>query len=78
MILSESVIEVLSAGAMYICTEDAFPNRRLVQMVSLLEGRCPELKLSNIRFTDNVFVEHCADIVCLYTVFYSVSSCFFH
>lgn len=52
----------LSAGAMYVCTEDAFPNRRLVQMVSLLQQRCPDVQLMNIRFTDNVYVEHCADI----------------
>ena len=51
-------------GAMYICTEDAFPNRRLVQMVSLLRQRCPDIQLMNISFTDNIYIEHCADIVC--------------
>ena len=58
-----------SAGAMYICTEDAFPNRRLVQMVSLLQQRCPDIQLMNISFTDNVYVEHCADIVCIPRLF---------
>jgi len=53
------------AGAMYICTEDAFPNRRLVQMVSLLRQRCPDVQLMNITFTDNIYVEHCTDIVCI-------------
>jgi len=53
------------AGAMYICTEDAFPNRRLVQMVSLLRQRCSDIQLMNINFTDNIYVEHCADIVCM-------------
>jgi len=55
---------VLCTGAMYICTEDAFPNRRLVQMVSLLRQRCPDIQLMNISFTDNIYVEHCADVVC--------------
>jgi len=53
---------------MYICTEDAFPNRRLVQMVSLLQQRCPDVQLMNIRFTDNIYIEHCADIVCMFCI----------
>jgi len=50
---------------MYICTEDAFPNRRLVQMVSLLRQRCSDVQAKNVNFTDNIYIEHCADIVCI-------------
>jgi len=54
---------------MYICTEDAFPNRRLVQMVSLLQQRCSDIRAMNINFTDNIYVEHCADVVCISCLF---------
>lgn len=69
---------MIPVGAMYICTEDAFPNRRLVQMVSLLQQRCPDIRLMNICFTDNVYVEHCADIVCIAYFFYFALVTRFH
>ncbi|KAK2180577.1 hypothetical protein NP493_437g03000 [Ridgeia piscesae] len=51
-----------SAGAVYICTEDVFPNKRLVQMVDLLKKRCHIPSVSDIKFTDNIFIEHAAEL----------------
>ena len=51
------------AGAVYICTEDVFPNKRLVQMVDLLKKRCHIPSVSDIKFTDNIFIEHAAELV---------------
>lgn len=51
----------VGAGAIYICTEDAFPSRRLKQMVDRLQLRSHP-PLSSV-LMDNVFVEHAADLV---------------
>ena len=48
---------------MYICTEDAFPNRRLVAMVDQLKARCRESEVAQAAFMDNIFIEHAADVV---------------
>ncbi|KAH8246874.1 hypothetical protein KR032_002520 [Drosophila birchii] len=45
----------LGKGVAYICTEDAFPARRLLQMSKACEKRYPQEKLN---FLGNIFVEH--------------------
>ncbi|XP_006879225.1 PREDICTED: DNA repair protein XRCC3, partial [Elephantulus edwardii] len=55
----------LGAGAVYICTEDAFPARRLQQLITgqpQLRPDVPRELLSKVRFGDQVFVEHAADV----------------
>ncbi|XP_006160116.1 DNA repair protein XRCC3 isoform X2 [Tupaia chinensis] len=55
----------LEAGAVYICTEDAFPDRRLQQLVAQqprLRTDVPETVVSRIRFGSQIFVEHAADV----------------
>lgn len=54
----------LGAGAVYVCTEDAFPHRRLQQLIAQLPRLRPDLPeplLRGLRFGDGVFVEHVAD-----------------
>ncbi|CAH1792516.1 unnamed protein product [Owenia fusiformis] len=48
----------LEGGAAYICTEDVFPNKRLVQMIQHF-GRTTA---SKINFGDNIFIEHTSDM----------------
>ncbi|XP_004682049.1 PREDICTED: DNA repair protein XRCC3 [Condylura cristata] len=56
----------LAAGAVYVCTEDAFPHRRLQQLVAQqqrLRQDVPGAVLGAVRFGDQIFVEHAADVV---------------
>ncbi|KAM9339368.1 DNA repair protein XRCC3 isoform 1-T2 [Symphorus nematophorus] len=62
----------LHSGAVYICTEDVFPSRRLQQLISGQSSLRPDVPpgvLSRLRFSDQVFIEHAADLdslqVCL-------------
>ncbi|XP_037541167.1 DNA repair protein XRCC3-like [Nematolebias whitei] len=62
----------LSSGALYICTEDPFPIKRLQQLISeqpALRSDVPPSLISRIRFSDQVYIEHTADLeslqVCL-------------
>ncbi|XP_076611931.1 DNA repair protein XRCC3 [Chaetodon auriga] len=62
----------LSSGAVYICTEDSFPIRRLQQLIrdqSCLRSDVPPSLISTLQFSDHVYVEHAADLdsmqVCL-------------
>ncbi|XP_038161270.1 DNA repair protein XRCC3 [Cyprinodon tularosa] len=62
----------LGAGALYICTEDQFPIKRLQQLISeqsVLRSDVPPSLISSLRFSDNVYIEHTADLdslqVCL-------------
>ncbi|XP_048341525.1 DNA repair protein XRCC3 [Sphaerodactylus townsendi] len=55
----------LECGAVYICTEDAFPHRRLQQLIehqSQLRGDVPHPVIQKIKFGNCIFVEHVADI----------------
>lgn len=57
---------MLSAGAVYICTEDVFPSRRLQQLIQeqpRLRCRAPPSVLSSLRFSDHIYVEHAGDLV---------------
>ncbi|XP_054879018.1 DNA repair protein XRCC3 isoform X2 [Poeciliopsis prolifica] len=55
----------LNAGALYVCTEDPFPIRRLQQLISeqtSLRSDVPPSLIGRLRFSDNVYVEHAADL----------------
>ncbi|XP_030378596.1 DNA repair protein XRCC3-like isoform X2 [Scaptodrosophila lebanonensis] len=48
----------LGRGVAYICTEDVFPSRRLLQISKAFETRYPDQKL---RYMSNVFIEQLYD-----------------
>ncbi|XP_054989719.1 DNA repair protein XRCC3 [Sorex araneus] len=55
----------LEAGAVYVCTEDAFPSRRLQQLIGQqqrLRADVPAHVVGKIEFGDHIFVEHAADV----------------
>ncbi|XP_056437378.1 DNA repair protein XRCC3 [Gadus chalcogrammus] len=55
----------LGSGALYICTEDSFPIRRLKQLQNeqpSLRSDVPPDVVSSICFSDNIYVEHAADL----------------
>lgn len=55
-----------SPGAVYICTEDAFPNKRLQQLIAQqqrLRTDAPADVVEKIRFGDHIFIDHAADVV---------------
>ncbi|XP_072895857.1 DNA repair protein XRCC3 isoform X2 [Hemitrygon akajei] len=54
------------SGAVYICTEDTFPNKRLQQLIAfqpVLRADVPADVVNNIKFGSNIFIEHVADVV---------------
>ncbi|KAM4522089.1 DNA repair protein XRCC3 isoform 2-T2 [Odontesthes bonariensis] len=55
----------LGSGALYICTEDPFPIRRLQQLSSeqsVLRSNVSPSLISSLRFSDHVYIEHTADL----------------
>lgn len=51
---------------MYICTEDVFPNLRLQQLIAQqrrLRTDVPGEVVSRIKFSNQIFIEHVADVV---------------
>lgn len=48
----------LERSAVYICTEDAFPSKRLVQMANYHKRQ-----FGNDNWLDNIFIEYCHDSV---------------
>lgn len=55
----------LNAGALYICTEDPFPIKRLQQLISeqsVLRSDVPPSVISRLRFSDHIYIEHTADL----------------
>ena len=50
----------LAGGAVYICTEDAFPNKRMAQLAEVCGERWAAL--AGVRVSDRVFVEHCGTV----------------
>ncbi|NXK88307.1 XRCC3 protein, partial [Formicarius rufipectus] len=55
----------LESGAVYICTEDAFPSKRLHQLIDQqhkLRADVPAEVIQKIKFGNSIFVEHAADI----------------
>ncbi|KAG7466274.1 hypothetical protein MATL_G00163110 [Megalops atlanticus] len=60
----------LGSGAVYICTEDSFPIKRLRQLITQQSRLRPELPaelVHSIRFSDNIYIEHTADLAALQT-----------
>lgn len=54
------------AGAVYICTENSFPVRRLQQLITdqcALRSDVPPSLIGTLGFSDHVYVEHAADLV---------------
>ncbi|XP_068610050.1 DNA repair protein XRCC3 [Brachionichthys hirsutus] len=58
----------LNAGAVYVCTEDTFPIKRLQQLIGdqprLRSDVAPSL-IGSLQFSDHVYVEHAADLASL-------------
>ncbi|XP_026525878.1 DNA repair protein XRCC3 isoform X1 [Notechis scutatus] len=55
----------LESGAVYICTEDVFPNKRLQQLIEQLpklRSDVPSEVMQKIKFGNRIFVEHAADL----------------
>ncbi|XP_009956514.1 PREDICTED: DNA repair protein XRCC3 [Leptosomus discolor] len=55
----------LESGAVYICTEDVFPSKRLQQLIDQqhkLRADVPAEIIQKIKFGNNIFVEHAADL----------------
>ncbi|XP_007473566.1 DNA repair protein XRCC3 isoform X4 [Monodelphis domestica] len=56
-------------GAIYICTEDVFPDKRLQQLIALqhqLRTDVPQDVIKKIKFGNSIFIEHAADIDALF------------
>ncbi|XP_076201660.1 DNA repair protein XRCC3 isoform X3 [Aptenodytes patagonicus] len=56
----------LESGAVYICTEDVFPSKRLQQLIDQqhkLRADVPAEIIQKIKFGNSIFVEHAADLV---------------
>ncbi|XP_074960139.1 DNA repair protein XRCC3 isoform X6 [Phalacrocorax aristotelis] len=52
-------------GAVYICTEDVFPSKRLQQLIEQqhkLRADVPAEIIQKIKFGNSIFVEHAADL----------------
>lgn len=65
-LLDAAFTACLSAGAVYICTEDSFPIRRLRQLIreqSCLNSDVPPSLISRLQFSDHIYIEHAADLV---------------
>ncbi|XP_036095087.1 DNA repair protein XRCC3 isoform X3 [Rousettus aegyptiacus] len=55
----------LEAGAVYVCTEDAFASRRLQQLIAQqqrLRVDVPGEVVRRIKFSNQIFIEHAADV----------------
>ncbi|XP_069853586.1 DNA repair protein XRCC3 [Dipodomys merriami] len=55
----------LEAGAVYICTEDVFPSKRLQQLIAQqqrLRMDVPSEVVQKIKFSNHIFIEHAADV----------------
>nr|XP_057929983.1 DNA repair protein XRCC3 isoform X2 [Doryrhamphus excisus] len=60
----------LDSGAVFVCTEDTFPSRRLQQLIteqSSLRSDVPSHVTKSLHFSDHVYVEHAADLVSLHS-----------
>uniref|UniRef100_A0A8D0GBM0 DNA repair protein n=1 Tax=Sphenodon punctatus TaxID=8508 RepID=A0A8D0GBM0_SPHPU len=55
----------LDSGAVYVCTEDVFPNKRLKQLTEQQQKLRVDVSLDviqKIKFGNRIFIEHAADI----------------
>ncbi|XP_076872992.1 DNA repair protein XRCC3 [Brachyhypopomus gauderio] len=58
----------LGSGAVYICTEDSFPIKRLRHLItrqSRLRPHVPPALIRSLRFSDSIYIEHAADVEAL-------------
>lgn len=55
------------SAVLYICTEDKFPSKRLLQLMNNIQH--PFKNLREIPYGDRIFVEHIADVVRIYIIF---------
>ncbi|KAJ8341340.1 hypothetical protein SKAU_G00336310 [Synaphobranchus kaupii] len=58
----------MGSGAVYIATEDTFPIKRLRQLITQQSRFRPDLPaelVDSIRFSDNIYIEHTADLTAL-------------
>lgn len=63
-------VSVFRTGAVFLSTEDSFPIRRLQQLIQeqpALRSDVPKDVISSFQFSDNVYIEHAADLVSLLT-----------
>ncbi|KAJ8308998.1 hypothetical protein KUTeg_013872, partial [Tegillarca granosa] len=52
----------LNGGVAYICTEDAFPSKRLHQILQHFSRKTENILESKIKFSDQIFIEHVSDV----------------
>ncbi len=57
----------LEGGAVYLCTEDKFPAKRLEQMTPQFEQQYREF-LSDTNVGDNIYIEHVGDVEVLFDI----------
>lgn len=60
-------------GAVYISTEDVFPSKRLHQLTQYFVKNQTNLLNSSINPSDNVFIEHAADVVGLFQIIFKIN-----
>ncbi|XP_071789237.1 DNA repair protein XRCC3-like [Asterias amurensis] len=51
----------LGGGAVYVCTEDVFPSKRLHQLIQTFQGRLDATESKHLRLGDNIFIEHVSE-----------------
>ncbi|XP_033096535.1 DNA repair protein XRCC3-like isoform X2 [Anneissia japonica] len=52
----------LDGGAVYICTEDAFPSKRLHQMIQMFNEKIGSEMASKLKLGDHIYVEHISEM----------------
>lgn len=66
------LINLLFAAVLYICTEDSFPSKRLLQLINNI--RHPFKNARELSYGDRILVEHIADVVSIHSIFCSCDS----
>lgn len=64
--LTKNLLHSLTVGAVYVCTEDVFPSRRLQQLIReqpRLRSQVPVSLLRSLHCSDHIYVEHAGDLV---------------
>lgn len=52
----------LDKGAVFICSEGAFPSKRLFQLINTFNGLYKQ-SVQNIQFSNKIYIEHVSDFV---------------
>ena len=50
-------------GAVYICTEDVFPSKRLHQLITVFNMKLGPVMADKLSLGDHIFVEHVSEKV---------------